>query len=248
VSGFGARAAGSEGHWGITAGSFYLPGGGSPDVALAGTAFWIYEGGNRLLQNRLCRDWHWLDVRLAGICSNKFGVGARITVWAGTYPFLREVAGRPGDCSYISHFGLGIFDHVDMIEVRWPSGVVQEIYDVAVDQRITIEEDVSCLSGVETPPAIPRALALHANIPNPFNPATTIRFDLPAAGPVRLAIYDVTGRLVRALAADDSRPAGRFEAVWDGRTEDGAESAAGIYFCRLEAGERVLTRKMALIR
>jgi flagellar hook assembly protein FlgD len=85
-------------------------------------------------------------------------------------------------------------------------------------------------------------------VPNPFNPQTTIRYELPTAGPARLAVHDVAGRLVRVLADDKSREAGRFEAVWDGRNGSGVESATGVYFCRLQAGEPVLVRKMTLIR
>ena len=85
------------------------------------------------------------------------------------------------------------------------------------------------------------------NHPNPFNPTTTIRFDIPQRGEVRLAIYDVTGRLVATLV-NGPEEAGRLSYQWDARESTGEDAASGIYFARLEAGEYVATRKMVLLR
>ena len=95
--------------------------------------------------------------------------------------------------------------------------------------------------------AVPSALRLYANSPNPFNPRTTIRFDLPTAGPVRLAVYDVAGRLVRTLVDGDLSP-GTHEAVWDGRDLSGRAMASGSYLSRLEAGGAVEAVRMGLLR
>lgn len=93
----------------------------------------------------------------------------------------------------------------------------------------------------------PLALTLHQNCPNPFNPVTTIRFDLPAAGPVTLRIYDLCGRSVRTLASG-SLAAGVYTAAWDGRDDRERVMASGTYYCRLVAGERTLTTKMVMLR
>lgn len=90
-------------------------------------------------------------------------------------------------------------------------------------------------------------LRLRQNAPNPFNPLTTIRFDLPAAGSVRLAVCDVAGRLVRILV-DGERPAGTHEVVWDGRDAGGRGMASGGYFARLEADGKLQTVRMSLVR
>jgi hypothetical protein len=95
--------------------------------------------------------------------------------------------------------------------------------------------------------ALPASPVLHAVQPNPFNPRTTIRFDLPTAGPVRLAVYDVAGRRIRALVDSDLQP-GPHQAVWDGRDSAGRAMASGSYFARLEAGGTVRTVGMGLIR
>jgi hypothetical protein len=83
--------------------------------------------------------------------------------------------------------------------------------------------------------------------PNPFAARTTIRFALRDADRVRLAIFDTGGRLVRALL-DEHLLRGSHQAVWDGRDELGSRVAPGCYLVRLEAGHRVETTRIALIR
>jgi hypothetical protein len=93
----------------------------------------------------------------------------------------------------------------------------------------------------------PLESVLHQNSPNPFNPTTTIRFDIARAGRVTLRVYDVSGRLVRTII-DENLPAGHHKAVWDGRDRGGQEAASGVYFCRLTAGDFVKARKMTLLK
>jgi len=74
------------------------------------------------------------------------------------------------------------------------------------------------------------------NVPNPFNPVTTISYDLPVPVPrVRLRIYDLRGRLVKTLT-DDHQMAGVKSVVWNGRDDHGGAVASGAYFYVLEAG------------
>jgi subtilisin-like proprotein convertase family protein len=94
---------------------------------------------------------------------------------------------------------------------------------------------------------LPAATRLIGNAPNPFNPRTTIAFDLARPGPVRLEIFDVKGRLVRRLV-DRSFAAGRHSLVWDGRDESQSEAASGVYFARLLATDHKTTDKMLLVR
>jgi len=91
------------------------------------------------------------------------------------------------------------------------------------------------------------AFALRQNVPNPFNPATRISFTIPEACHARLAIYDVSGREVKALVNRLLR-ADHYQVVWDGTNNRGARVASGIYFYRLEAGRYAATRKMVLLR
>ncbi|MFH1278829.1 MAG: Ig-like domain-containing protein [Candidatus Eisenbacteria bacterium] len=98
----------------------------------------------------------------------------------------------------------------------------------------------------ETPPA-PPAHKLYANRPNPFNPATTIRFDLPREERVTLFVYDVSGRRVATLADGRFGP-GAFERVWRGVDESGRSAGSGVYFARLRAGDFAAVRKMVLLK
>ncbi len=91
------------------------------------------------------------------------------------------------------------------------------------------------------------ALALRANVPNPFNPRTTFAFSLPRPGVVRLSIFDARGRLVAQLV-DAELPAGEHRAEWDGRDRAGGDAASGSYFARLETPTGVRARKIQLVR
>lgn len=85
------------------------------------------------------------------------------------------------------------------------------------------------------------------NYPNPFNPVTTIRFDLRNESVVRLTVYSVDGRRVRTLASGPLSEGSHF-IEWDGRDASGNQVSSGVYLYRLEAGVQVLTRKMVLLK
>jgi hypothetical protein len=90
-------------------------------------------------------------------------------------------------------------------------------------------------------------VTLHPACPNPARGRAHIRFGLPTAGPARLAIYDVAGRLVRCLV-DGPVPAGNQELEWDGKDDQGGSVAPGVYYLRLEAGAESLLQKMVMVR
>jgi hypothetical protein len=96
-------------------------------------------------------------------------------------------------------------------------------------------------------PALRPAAALHGNAPNPFNPSTVIGYSVAEPAHVRLAVYDLGGRRVRTLV-DEVEGAGERRAVWNGADDAGRPVASGVYFCRLEAGAVVETRRMVLVR
>jgi hypothetical protein len=91
------------------------------------------------------------------------------------------------------------------------------------------------------------AYSLHACSPNPFRERTTLRFDLPVEGSVRLVVFDVEGRAVRTLA-DGFWPAGRHHVHWKGIDQGGRPASPGIYFVRMEAGGFTDTNTVLLIR
>ena len=95
--------------------------------------------------------------------------------------------------------------------------------------------------------SVPVTFALEQNRPNPFNPMTTIRFDLPRASAYMLSIYDVAGRRVRRYEGAAAGPE-RVAIVWDGTSDSGSQVGSGAYFYRVQAGEFVETRRMLLIK
>lgn len=96
--------------------------------------------------------------------------------------------------------------------------------------------------------ALPAAFALAAPHPNPFNPKTTLRFDLPRAATVRLDIVDVQGRRVARLLDGAMLPPGQHSIDWMGRDDAGRSLPSGVYFARFEAGEFRARRKLVLLR
>ena len=96
--------------------------------------------------------------------------------------------------------------------------------------------------------ALPTVTALRQNFPNPFNPETTIDFDLSSSETVHLTIYDVTGQVVRTLVDGQPLNAGTYKRVWDGRNSNGMKVASGVYFFQMRAGDFVDKRKMTLLQ
>ncbi len=94
---------------------------------------------------------------------------------------------------------------------------------------------------------VPAVFALRGNHPNPFNPATTIAFDVPRPGHVTLRIYDLSGRLVRTLV-DEALPAAAHSRLWDGTDGTGRRVASGAYYYQLSADGFTQSRKMMMIK
>lgn len=97
------------------------------------------------------------------------------------------------------------------------------------------------------PPEAGGILALHSNVPNPFNSTTTITFELPGERHVRLEVFAVDGRRVATLL-DARCSAGQHAITWDGRSYTGRRMASGSYFCRLTADGQVLTQRMTMLK
>jgi hypothetical protein len=111
---------------------------------------------------------------------------------------------------------------------------------------VQVSRDVPT-TGVHDTDVLPARIAL-SNHPNPFSLETGIRYQLPASGSVRLAIYDLSGRLVRTLLDGETRPAGAHQVAWNGCDDRGLPVAAGVYFAKIAAAGGESTRKLALIR
>jgi hypothetical protein len=94
---------------------------------------------------------------------------------------------------------------------------------------------------------IPGALELRQNYPNPFNPITTVQFATTVRGFTEVTVYDVQGRVVKRLVGA-VLPPGSHAVSWNGSTDDGSPAASGVYFLRLWAEGRSMSRKLVLLR
>ena len=115
------------------------------------------------------------------------------------------------------------------------------LWEIVLPQAAT-ETAIAEAAGV-----VPAEFALAQNFPNPFNPSTTIAFQLPLASQVELAIYSISGQRVRTLISG-FLPAGHHRLQWDGRNERGAPVASGAYLYQLSAGDFVATRQLTLLK
>ncbi len=172
-----------------------------------------------------------LDVQPGG------NMGGSSTTLSWSPAALRSIA----DVAWIMHAGLGTSGPVVIGDMRDVSSFTVV---GSTPQQFTIR--AGGLSPVDDG-APPAAFALAGNHPNPFNPMTTIRYDVPRAGRVRIDVFDLRGRRVAVLVDRMAEP-GRHSTVWDGRDHTGAEVPSGVYFCRLSAEGVLLTDRMTLLK
>jgi hypothetical protein len=116
------------------------------------------------------------------------------------------------------------------------------------DYRIgAVEKEIETFSYTLTVTLPPKPLTLFQNYPNPFNPSTIISFYLPAPGHVTLDIFDIQGRKIRTLIDAEKDP-GTHDVIWNGTNDTGNTVASGVYYYRLVAGKKAITKKLILLR
>ena len=130
------------------------------------------------------------------------------------------------------------FSYIRDDEMGWPL----DRFEIAYDAFIWLGND-AWMGTDETP----KAYRLAQNFPNPFNPTTTIKFDMKAKGLVRIRLYNVAGQLVRTLV-DEVKDAGGYTIGWDGKNNRGSAVASGIYFYKMETAGFSATKKLVLLR
>lgn len=114
-------------------------------------------------------------------------------------------------------------------------------------QNIAVNLEVVQVTDIGNQNGLPETFALNPNYPNPFNPITTISYQVPRQSEVRIEIYTTLGQKVRTLLNDQKEP-GAYEAIWNGRSDGGAQVSSGVYLYRMIAGNFVQTRKMVLMK
>ena len=129
------------------------------------------------------------------------------------------------------------------LNVKATDGI--DTVDVTGDNRVIYVNRYEFLSTEGE--GIPTKFALHENYPNPFNPTTTLRFDLPEASNITLTIYNMLGQRVRTFNMNDT-PAGYHSIKWNATNNYGEEVGAGVYLYQLQTKDFVKTRKMVLLK
>jgi len=154
----------------------------------------------------------------------------------------------------------------DNVEISWLFNNIPDEFDIGIDtandgffddmrnlSTFILENNQSFVIrvgsgvlGIEAE-VLPIEFALHQNFPNPFNPVTTLRYDLPEQANVNIIIYDMLGRQVRTLV-NQTQDAGFKSVIWDATNDFGKQVSAGVYIYQIQAGEFVQTRKMVLLK
>jgi len=123
--------------------------------------------------------------------------------------------------------------------------------DFQVTDAILIDLDgsVDAVTNIEigSLKPMPNDYALDQNMPNPFNPATTIGYQLPNAAPVRMVVYNLLGQQIKTLV-NEQKDAGYYTVSWDGTDDLNRQVASGIYLYRIQAGAYSHTQRMLLLK
>jgi hypothetical protein len=176
-----------------------------------------------------------------GIFDARFGSGRMLELVSGQsaeeFPVIVQSSGEPLTISW-NHRSAGLTAMLRAGSLRVPLGGEGNV-------TIPAGAPVSLVLGGE--PSIPETYVLLQNYPNPFNPSTTIRYGLPAAGPVTLKVYNLLGQEVKTLV-DEVQEAGFRTVEWDSRNNGNGLVGSGVYFYELRAGSFVQERKMLLLK
>jgi len=114
-------------------------------------------------------------------------------------------------------------------------------------EAVTIIDSLNTVAGIDKNVNIPSKLTLNQNFPNPFNPVTTIQYQLPERSDVQITIFDLLGREVTMLVSE-TQEAGYKAVQWDAINDQGQQVGAGLYFFQIKAGSFVQTKKMILLK
>ncbi len=187
--------------------------------------------------------------------------GQKVLVWGfedagtgGKVMVVSNLSGSPQTVSDVPWLGIGDWYDIWDQSVFSVSGPTVPSFSLpAFTAKVYANEPDSVLLDVkDSPERMPDEFALAQNFPNPFNPATVIRFQLARAGVASLKIYDVLGREVVTLV-EKELTAGAHDVTWNGKNAAGTDVGTGVYFYRLEAAgddgqHLVFTKKLVLMR
>ena len=165
------------------------------------------------------------------------GIGSPTDSTSYEWTTILESAGEPQD----RYYPLRVAEDLDgdgMSEI-----VITNLFATEAGQPIIIVlESNDLATSIDEETGLPTGYALAQNFPNPFNPTTTVSFELPQPAEIRIAVYDVMGKLVRVLSSGQMA-AGQHEVIFDA-----SGLSSGTYLIRLDTPEGFITRKAVLLK
>jgi hypothetical protein len=202
-----------------------------------------HQGAANLLYRNEGNSNHFLHLQLEGTASARDAIGSRVVCSAGGSSMSRQVDGGSGFASQNSlplEFGLGENNTADSLLIFWPSGTVDTLLHLLADQFLQITEGTAAGAPFDSAPDAPTRLLLPPK-PNPSTGSTSIRYLVPAPGPIELSIYDLHGRHLQTLARSVQH-VGLHRLDWDPCGLPG-----GVYFCVLRCGQRIDRSKLSYL-
>ena len=149
--------------------------------------------------------------------------------------------------SLTAEFGLGKYNTIDTVEVRWPSGIIDVLTNLQINQLLTIKEGYGDSS-------VPQEYQLLHNYPNPFNSSTLIQYTVGVdphqpdrSLEVQMTTYNVLGQKIKTLV-NETKMAGHYSIKWNGKDERNINVASGVYIYQLKTDKFIETQKMLLLR
>jgi FlgD Ig-like domain len=142
--------------------------------------------------------------------------------------------------------GSGVIAEISVKE----SGIAADVDYLTLKNVVAVDQNASYIVVNPLGLAWPREnkwFVLHPNFPNPFNPSTVISFRLLKSAPVRLSVYDVTGRIIRTLF-DGIESAGDVRFGWDSTNDHGTPVSSGVYFAHLQVDQQSTTQRLILAK
>ncbi len=194
---------------------------------------------------------NWLKIELEGTVSNRNAFGSTVMVRTGDKRYYRYYTGVQFLAQNILpvHFGLGEATVADEIIIRWPNGVEESFYNIAVNQQIKVKEGAGLvgLADDDRRDLLPNEFRLLGNFPNPFNGNTVIAFNLPRAGYAKVVIYSALGQEVLSLGKSFQN-AGEQSIAWNGAGKNGESVPSGVYLYKVIFEKDVQAGKMLYVK
>ncbi len=221
---------------------------GDLDLLVANSRDKPYLYRNEIIKDEQPESKNWIKIWLEGTDSNRDAYGTEVIaiIDGKTYHRWHHGAAFLGQSSKPVHFGLGSAELIDEIRITWPSGLNESVYDIPVNQTLSLREgDNTRITGVQDD--ILKSSIEAYNYPNPFDVSTTLRFNVTKTGTLDVKIFSIIGEEVYTTSQLVSR-SGEIQISWQGSDVQGENLSPGLYFYTAELEKDRAYGKMVKIR